>query len=144
MSTISHIAYGRLASRSVRWFAAAIDLLILLVALAPVLSAADSYQATLLLHLLPLLLYSVGQAYLLLGDGQTIGKKVMGIRIVSVHTGDRPGWFSLLLVRRPLIFLLLLIPLVGLLCLTADHLFIFREDRRCLHDLIAGTAVVNV
>ena len=31
------------------------------------------------------------------------------------------------------------IPLYGVV----DILFIFREDRRCIHDLIAGTVVVN-
>jgi uncharacterized RDD family membrane protein YckC len=35
--------------------------------------------------------------------------------------------------------LLSIIPLYGLV----DALFIFREDKRCLHDLIAGTIVVR-
>jgi hypothetical protein len=37
-----------------------------------------------------------------------------------------------------------LVPGIGALAVTVDDLFIFRTDRRCLHDLIAGTKVVAV
>ena len=35
------------------------------------------------------------------------------------------------------------IPVAGGIFALADLLFIFREDRRCLHDHIAGTRVVR-
>ncbi len=36
-----------------------------------------------------------------------------------------------------------LIPYVGMIFVFIDPLFIFREERRCIHDFIAGTKVVN-
>ena len=36
------------------------------------------------------------------------------------------------------------IPFAGGIFSLIDCLFIFREDRRCIHDLIAGTKVVDV
>ncbi|MEA2700447.1 MAG: hypothetical protein QOI66_4718, partial [Myxococcales bacterium] len=36
------------------------------------------------------------------------------------------------------------IPYLGGLYALVDALFIFRDDRRCIHDLIAGTRVIAV
>lgn len=73
--------------------------------------------------------------------GWTLGKKAMGIRIISVATGKNGGlpqnlvlrWMVTSMVRRA-------VPLA----LLVDVLFIFRQDHRCLHDLIAGTEVVKI
>ena len=35
------------------------------------------------------------------------------------------------------------VPYLGMIFHLVDSLFIFREDRRCLHDRIAGTRVVR-
>ncbi|PKB84029.1 MAG: hypothetical protein BZY88_00970 [SAR202 cluster bacterium Io17-Chloro-G9] len=80
----------------------------------------------------------VYQMYLLSRDGQTLGKKVVGIRIVKVETGLNGGFVTNVLLRGMLNGLLGFIPLYGIV----DLLFIFREDRRCIHDHIAGTQVV--
>jgi uncharacterized RDD family membrane protein YckC len=37
-----------------------------------------------------------------------------------------------------------LIPVIGGFLPLVDVLFIFRHDRRCIHDLLAGTNVVKV
>ncbi len=37
-----------------------------------------------------------------------------------------------------------MVPYVGGIYGLIDSLFIFREDRRCVHDLIAGTKVVDI
>jgi uncharacterized RDD family membrane protein YckC len=36
------------------------------------------------------------------------------------------------------------IPVVNFILPLLDALFIFREDRRCIHDLIAGTKVIQL
>jgi hypothetical protein len=36
-----------------------------------------------------------------------------------------------------------LVPILGAIFWITDSLFIFRADRRCLHDLMAGTKVVR-
>ena len=41
------------------------------------------------------------------------------------------------------VWAILAIPKVGGVLALADILFVFRDDRRCLHDQIAGTRVVE-
>ncbi len=50
---------------------------------------------------------------------------------------------KLLGLRYVLVLLVRAIPIIGDLLGLADALFIFRSDRRCAHDLIAGTKVVS-
>ena len=80
--------------------------------------------------------------YLKIG-GQTIGKKIVGIRIADLDN-NIPTLAKILGLRYLPIQVVALIPIVGVLCTLADVLFIFRQDRRCIHDLIAGTRVVKV
>jgi len=68
-----------------------------------------------------------------------LGKKLAGIRIVLKDTQENGGFAVNVLKRGVLNGLLSLIPGYFL----ADSLFIFREDRRCLHDMIAGTVVIQ-
>mgnify|MGYP003577791579 CR=1 FL=1 len=76
-------------------------------------------------------------------DGQTWGKKVVGVRIVDMH-GQNPGLGTLLGRRYLFSGGIGLIPFVGGLISIVNVLFIFRGDRRCLHDLVADTRVVEV
>jgi len=46
--------------------------------------------------------------------------------------------------RYALVQASVLLPLVGKASRLIDTIFIFRENRRCLHDLIAGTRVVKI
>ena len=71
--------------------------------------------------------------------GQTLGKKYLGIRIVLKNTLQNGGFTVNVLKRGFLNGLLSLIPGYFLV----DSLLIFREDRRCIHDLIAGTCVIQ-
>jgi uncharacterized RDD family membrane protein YckC len=75
--------------------------------------------------------------------GQTIGKKVAKTRIVTMD-GSKPGMGDLVGKRYAFMNLIGLIPLVGGIVSLVNILFIFRKDRRCLHDLIGGTQVVKV
>jgi uncharacterized RDD family membrane protein YckC len=79
--------------------------------------------------------------YFLKKNGQTIGKKLLGIRISDLE-GNVPSFGKIILLRYLPVSLVPLIPLVGSYLSLIDTLFIFRSDRRCLHDLIAGTKVV--
>lgn len=85
----------------------------------------------------------VGQCYLLAERGQTIGKIVMGLRIVRFEDGGNPGFVKAVLLRTFLWALITAIPVVGPLIGLVGILFIFRDDQRCLHDHLAGTRVVN-
>lgn len=88
------------------------------------------------------------QMYLLSTQGQTVGKKILNIRIVKFDTGENGG-FAINVGMRGIvngiigiipIYFLGLFPFYSLL----DALFIFRNDRRCIHDLLAGTKVIEV
>jgi len=86
--------------------------------------------------------------------GQTLGKRVMGIAIHKLTTGDSsdcamaPLW-KLVCVRALFFPLLFLLPMAVLLSPIAllpiiDQLMIFTKNRRCLHDYASGTMVVRL
>jgi uncharacterized RDD family membrane protein YckC len=83
------------------------------------------------------------QIYLLVTRGQTIGKKFLGIKIVNFDDEANPGFVKIFLLRMFVNGLISAVPFLGFFYSLADILFIFREDKRCLHDLIAGTKVVQ-
>jgi uncharacterized RDD family membrane protein YckC len=70
--------------------------------------------------------------------GQTLGKMMLFKRIINVN-GEIPGFISGVILRNWLRAALNSIPIFGLI----DVLFIFGESRRCIHDYLAGTRVVN-
>ena len=105
--------------------------------------AAGGTGAAVRTALVALVAYGAVNGYLLAQRGQTVGKRAVGVRIVSGKTGDIvPVWNSFGL-RVALVQLVFQIPIVGILIALADALFIFGERRRCLHDFLAGTLVVD-
>ena len=80
--------------------------------------------------------------YLLSKYGQTVGKKLLDIKIVDMK-GDKPEFVPLIAKRYLPIWAVSQIPLIGGILALIDALFIFRKDKRCIHDLIAGTRVVE-
>ena len=74
--------------------------------------------------------------------GQTIGKRVLKIKITRLD-GSPCSLVRVIFARWLPVSLLGAIPLIGGLFSLTDVLFIFREDRRCIHDLIADTIVVK-
>jgi uncharacterized RDD family membrane protein YckC len=96
------------------------------------------------LSLIVMLVYLGLHGYLLHTCGQTIGKRLAGTRIVSATDGQIPPLGKIFGLRFVPIQLAGLIPGIGVFVAFIDVLFIFRGDRRCLHDFIAGTRVVQV
>jgi uncharacterized RDD family membrane protein YckC len=123
-----------LASRGSRFFAAVVDSAAILVVY--LVAYALNTPAFLFLGVLAV---AAIQIYYLSVQGQTIGKMVMNIRIVNFHTNENGGFVPNVLMRGILNGLLGFIPFYALV----DVLFIFRDDRRCIHDLIAGTKVIE-
>ena len=61
-----------------------------------------------------------------------------------VRLDGRPvGFVEAVLLRSWMFGLLGWVPRAGSFLGLADILFIFRRDRRCLHDLLAGTKVIE-
>jgi uncharacterized RDD family membrane protein YckC len=88
-----------------------------------------------------LALFVAMHGYLLVKHGQTIGKRLVGTRIVSVADEQVPKPGALVL-RYATMKLIGFVPLVGGVLVLANVLLIFRDDRRCLHDLAGGTKVI--
>lgn len=141
---------------SARWrrlIAAGIDAVVLLACgllLALVTGALEHAEAwvdpqpQLRIVLLAVVTYLAVNGYLLSKTGQTVGKRLLSIRIAS-DDGDRPALWQLAL-RAFVPFILMtnfLTPdWVGLI-VVVDVLFIFTPSKRCLHDLLFGTQVVD-
>lgn len=95
-----------------------------------------------------MIFFALTHGYFLQRDGQTIGKKLLGIRIVDL-AGNVPSLSRVLGLRYLPIFLMPLLAMVPGLQMgiqvssVVDLLFIFRRDHRCIHDLIAGTKVIR-
>jgi uncharacterized RDD family membrane protein YckC len=92
------------------------------------------------------------QVWMLTTRGQSIGKRIMGIRIVRFEDASKPGIVHAWVLREFLIsaigFALNFVPIIGPFMLKpafhlVDWCLIFRDDQRCLHDLIAKTRVVR-
>jgi len=88
------------------------------------------------------LLLLVVQSYFVHTRGQSLGKQACGARIVGID-GQRAPFVRAVMVRTWVPLLLPMLPSVGGLLALVDVLFVFRRDRRCLHDLVAGTRVVR-
>ena len=81
-------------------------------------------------------------AFMIASSGQTVGKKAMGIRIVLYENGKLPGMVNGWVLRWLVPFAIGFVPYIGGLFGLVDILFIFGEEKRCIHDLIASTKVV--
>jgi uncharacterized RDD family membrane protein YckC/DNA-directed RNA polymerase subunit RPC12/RpoP len=88
---------------------------------------------------LPLLALVLVQWNLIAVRGQSIGKMLCWMKIVTA-SGTNPGFVQGVMLRNWLRAALSMIPLFGLI----DVLTIFGESRRCIHDFLAGTYVVDV
>jgi uncharacterized RDD family membrane protein YckC len=128
------------AGRGSRFFGALIDiaLLVVLRGVGTVAAFAVEGPEAVFVWGAPLALIAI-QAVLVSRRGQSIGKLAMRIRIERAD-GRRVGFVHGVLLRSWLMAWLNATPLVFLL----DSLFIFGRERRCLHDRLADTRVVQL
>lgn len=82
------------------------------------------------------------QWYFIVRDGQTLGKKVAGTRIITM-SGDLPGFGAGVGLRLWVPTVISMVPCVGPLFSLIDLIMVFPDPHRMLHDMIAGTIVVN-
>ena len=95
------------------------------------------------------LMVLAAQIVLLAQHGQTIGKKVFGICMIT-SAGDTPSLWRVLFLRwLPFAVVAGVVQMVfkaqgsGSLIHLVDVLFIFQPTRRCMHDLFADTHVIK-
>ncbi|UTG74642.1 RDD family protein [Neisseria subflava] len=104
------------------------------------------------------LIVGIVQLYYMSRYGQSLGKKIMGIRVLKSN-GSNPGFLGTVLVRElawGLIVLVILISayfvlkvnilICSLLILLINFIMLFsvKRDRRTLYDMLADTVVVKL
>ena len=146
---------NNIAGRGKRFLAAMIDGLVGMFVTFPVFSHFGIWEAiqqnkevshTLSngLALFGVVMFFVLHGYLLFQYGQTIGKRFVGLAIVTLD--DNKPQFAALIINRYLPqWVAIFIPVVGPMVALGDVIFIFFNDQnRCVHDLIAKTKVIDL
>lgn len=162
----SHGMYGdsRLDMRGKRLAAYIIDMFLVLLCLVPLIVAfflgvppsqqqklnnnPGTFDPTLfnwgfLVTPVMLMLLQIVQVYKISTTGQSIGKQLVGVRIALYDGGGPAGFFHGWFVRTFVVSMIAAAPGIGGLFFVVDSCFIYRKDQRCIHDLIAGTKVVE-
>ena len=138
-----------LASRSTRFFGAILDGIITLAGGIPggilFLATFDNDDATTMVGMRAMFAGVIAVAIvnwvMIAQRGQSIAKRILGMRIIVRDTGELPGFLRGVLLR---VWLPAAINQACNLFSLVDALWIFGDERRCLHDLIAGTIVIDV
>ena len=87
------------------------------------------------------LIFVLVQGYPLKQWGQTWGKRLLKLKIVDL-AGNKPEFWRMIGLRYGVGQVVMLLPFISFFYALVDALFIFRADKRCVHDHIAGTRVV--
>lgn len=145
---------SELAGRSTRLLGAIIDGLLMMAIVFPWMYFSGYWAEAMDGHIsmsrqlegmgVALLAYLLLNGYLLARQGQTLGKRLLGMRIVSAKDGQILPFWKILFLRHLSMSLLGQIPLIGGLFALLNALLIFRKDRRCFHDHLAGSKVIRV
>lgn len=140
---VSEYILNRIASRRSRLFSSIVNYCIAappFVLLLVGLINSEGFSITFGILFTSLLI--ITQAFLLSSQGQTIGKKIFKLKIVNIDTGKNNGFLTNVLIRTGITIALSIPTYTGYLMV--DSLFIFRQDKRCLHDLMARTCVIRI
>lgn len=158
--------YIELASRWARLGAACIDGIIMSVIFAPLIflllvlfpassgvetgsnlsnmsAASDSTMASFIIGSIGILVYVAINGYFLVKSGQSIGKKILSIQIVSRDTHQLLSFGKIVGIRYVATVIITQLPLIGRLFGIIDVLMIFGSEKRCIHDRMAGTIVIK-
>ncbi len=151
LASVDEDQQHRLATRMRRLGAALIDSLIMSSVVFPIALWAGLYDdfpaikpdfnRDLGLNCVGLVLFLLFHGYLLHTRAQTLGKAVLSIKIV--RSDGSQATLGRIFTRRVVpLWILAIVPGLNLL-IFVDLLFIFRRDKRCIHDFIADTIVVD-
>ena len=150
MRTLGSGAAVELATPSSRLGARLIDcgifvslyvLLAIMSLLALVIAGPLGFVALFALVVLPLPLGFLYEVWPTAVSGQTLGKRLVNIRVVGAETGAIPGWGGSSL--RWGIPTILFLVTSGLFALLAYMWCLWDTDRQGLHDKAAGTLVIK-
>ena len=145
MNTEENFEFSQeLASFKSRALAVFWDIFILMVIFLPANALRTVASETIYLFTVYSLLIFI-QVYLLFKSGQTIGKKILKIRVSQFHNPNEPvSFFKIIILRFVINDLVYFIPIIGLIYLALDHGLALFKPHRCIHDYVAGTVVTKV
>lgn len=142
-----------LATRLQRFFASIIDAILIALITMPLtffifgsgiiknISAVEAIVVTTLISMVGVLFFLLINYKYLLNDGQTIGKKVLKIKILNKEGEEATK--QELLKRYGLYFGIGFLPILGGILSLVNVLFIFGKEKKCGHDYFAKTIVVE-
>lgn len=96
------------------------------------------------------IVFVIMQIRLVLERSQTLGQYFFNIQVFDIKKNKRVGFWRYMFIRDFIGKTLVIgaIPVINLVFMPIysliDHLFIFRKDRRTVHDLIGGTRVIKL
>lgn len=99
-------------------------------------------QYTVILTLVSSAIFLVIHGKIMLRDGQTWGKRLLKIKIVTTDGGHAD--LKALSKRYGLYWGLSIVPGVGHLLGIINILFVFSKSKKCLHDHVGGTKVIKL
>lgn len=144
---------AELAGRVARFGGALLDSVIAMLFVFPVMSLTGYWDRafaeqqnlsdTILVTVVAIVIFIALNGYLLAMRGQSIGKMIVKTRIVSIADNKILPLWRIFSLRYLPVWIITAIPLLGPIFGLVDSLFVFRADRRCVHDLIAGTKVIT-
>tara|TARA_B100001029_G_scaffold178219_2_gene184481 strand:+ start:24055 stop:24612 length:558 start_codon:yes stop_codon:yes gene_type:complete len=161
-----------LAERSQRFFAFFIDAIFSFGVnfIIPLFLSFFSIMSPNVLSIISLLIVIIIQGNFLIKDGQTIGKRLISIRIIDSNTLEIPSIKNIFIIRYLLVWQVpnllsiffinannfelsssnpsfttseSIISFIALMVLV-QTLLIFKSDRRCGHDILSGTVVEKI
>ena len=145
-------APDELATRKERFAAAMIDGIIAMTVASPLMyyfwkagaysSSEIPFDVMLISHVFGVTTSLILNGYFWHKFGQSIGKKMIGIRIVDLQ-GNKPPLWKIFIVRFWLFSTPSLAGTPWNYLGVIDVLAIFTKNRRCVHDYVAGTKVVS-
>lgn len=142
-----------LASRWKRFWAASLDGVISMLIITPIMYFTGGFQSisggqknpflyTVSIGLVGILIFVLIHGRLLSQYGQTVGKRILGIRIADLE-GNVPSIKRHILPRYAFTSLMPYIPILGAWLSLIDLLLIFGKSKRCVHDRVGKTIVIN-
>jgi len=141
-----------IASRWKRLWASLLDCIIMMIVIVPIMFFTGAFGATaqgvkpsitytLAMGLIGLIVFALINFKLLISNGQTVGKKIFKIKIVTLN-GELPELKNHILKRYLVFFLPGQLPVIGQIFSIVNILFIFGKQKRCIHDFAAKTTVI--
>ncbi len=96
---------------------------------------------TLIMAVIGIAIFLIIHGKFLIRDGQTLGKKLLNIKIVT--TSGHHASISILAKRYGFYWVIPQVPVAGPFVNLINILFILGKSKRCVHDYVGGTIVIT-